>query len=282
MTGVQTCALPIYYLGSPSLFLWLLHHLRHFRLVVSLHGGDVDGEPYRNRFNHWLFRAVLARAYRVTACSQALLDQALTLAPEIASKVKVIHNGVDVGLFATAPPYQHLRPYLLAVGQLEWHKGFDLLISAFAHVAKEFQTIDLLIVGEGSEHLALQAQIQAEGLGKQVHLLGAMGREQVASLMRSCMAMVIPSRREPFGIVALEARAAGKPIIATRVGGLPEALQGSSAMLVEHDDVLELQHALRLLLSGDEATLQVVSQLPKEFEWCKVSKTYLEVYGLRS
>jgi len=141
----------LHYLGSPAFFLLVLHYLLHFRLVVSLHGGDVDGEPYQSRFNRWLFEALLDRATKVTACSQVLLDHALGLAPRILPKSSVIHNGVNTQLFESAKIYDHTRPYLFAVGQLSQHKGFDTLITAFAHISKDVQELDLLIAGDGPE-----------------------------------------------------------------------------------------------------------------------------------
>ncbi|MBC7262132.1 MAG: glycosyltransferase, partial [Chloroflexi bacterium] len=219
-------AVNLHYLGVPGFFVCILHRLFRFRLVVSLHGGDVDGEPHRSRFNCWLFRAVLARADAVTACSRALLDQALQLAPDIAPKARVIHNGVDVELFVTARPCPHPRPYFLAVGQLLRHKGFDDLIAAYARAQADLAGFDVLIAGDGPERQSLEAQAVAEKLNGRVHFLGAVTREQVASLMRGAAVIVIPSRREPFGIVALEAMASGRPIIATPVGGLVEALEG--------------------------------------------------------
>ena len=264
----------LHYLGSPGFFLWLLQPLLRFRLVVSLHGGDVDGEPFQSKFNRWLFHVVLRRAHKVTACSRALLDQAVALEPQIASKSQVIHNGVDVDLFANAQPSAHQRLYLLAVGQLERHKGFDVLVSAFARVSLDCPNLDLLIAGNGSQRAALETQIQAAKLNEHVKLLGAVDRAQVASLMRGSLAVVIPSRREPFGIVGLEAMAAGKRIIATRVGGLIEALDGALVTWIGMDDVHGLADALESQL---RAGAGIEQKRPAVRDWTIVADEYSRV-----
>lgn len=238
----------LHYLGAPSLFIWLLHRLFGFSLVVSLHGGDVDGEPHRSRFNLWLFRAVLACADAVTTCSDVLLEQTLKLAPEVKPRAQTIHNGVDAELFAAAEPYHHPRPYILAVGQLVPHKGFDTVISAFARAQPTLKAIDLLIAGDGPERQSLDAQVVKEKMSEQIHFLGVMTHEEVASLMRGAAVIVIPSRREPFGIVGLEALASGRPVIATRVGGLIEALEAAEVHWIRANDPTSLQQGLCQLL----------------------------------
>ena len=274
----------LHYLGSPALFLWILHHVSRFRLVISFHGGDVDGEPYLTRFNRWLFQALSGRADRVTSCSQVLLEQASTLVPEISSKALVIHNGVDVELFMNSAPYRHTRPYLLGVGQLAYHKGFDVLVSAFAKIKQSFSGVDLLIAGHGQQRPALLTQIQTEGLSGRAHLLGAVSQEQVAALMQGCLCVVIPSRREPFGIVALEAMVTGKSIIAARVGGLVEVLAGAELLWISPDDSASLAEALMQALNGrvnSEATLEKNRLKASDYSWSKVCENYLDVLAVR-
>lgn len=268
----------LHYLGSPSLFVWILHLLFRFPLVVSLQGGDVDAEPYRSRFNRWLFRAVLARADAVTACSRALLDQALQLVPDIASKACVIHNGVDAELFATAEPYSHPKPYILAVGQLLRHKGFDDLITAYAQAQPFLAHLDVLIAGDGPERQSLQAQVVANKLNDQVHFLGAVTREQVASLMRGAAVIVIPSRREPFGIVALEAMASGRPVVATPVGGLVEALEGAKVSWIEPGDPKSLQLALCQLARQAIADNPVNQAIAAKRDWKVQGDSFIHLF----
>ena len=273
----------VQYLGIPAFFVWIVQGLLRFRLVVSLHGGDVDSEPYKNRFNRWLFNAVLRRADHITACSKTLLDLALTLAPSVKTKAQVIHNGVDVMEFINAMPYRYPRDYVVGIGQLVKHKGFDVLIAAFAQICATWPAVDLLLAGSGPENEALQQQIHTAQLDSRIHLLGTVDHNQVASLMRGSRAIVIPSRREPFGIVGLEAMAAGRPIIASRVDGLAEALKGAEVNWFTSDDLSDLAQKLTGVLkqsAAGDATHNANQTSVQNQSWHSVAERYLAVYGL--
>lgn len=272
----------LHYLGPAGFFLLCVNSMIGRRLVVSLHGGDVDGEPRKNRFNRWLFRTVLQKADAITVCSQSLLNRATELLPEIQNKAHVVHNGVNLEVFAAARPYKHENTYIFAVGQLEIHKGFDLLIDAFARIASKVPTLDLLIAGDGSQMTELCEQVKREHLSGRVKMLGSVGREEVASFMCGSQTIVIPSRRESFGIVALEARASGRPIIACRVGGLVEALERANVFWFSPGDVQSLECALLRCLSQTRSSSDNYSDratLEQQYSWNAVADRYLSTYN---
>lgn len=206
------------------------------RLVVSLHGHDIervimdDSGSNGNRLRRLRdqssainrLRSILLEADAVTACSRYLLDKAIQFEPSIAGKGRVIQNGIDPMRFRNKTAYVCSRPYILALGRLVRAKGFDMLLDAFAQTASEETA--LIIAGEGEERVALENQARQLGLEERVHFFGSANQEEAVSLLNGCLLVVIPSRSESFGIVALEALAAGKPILATRVGGLRELL----------------------------------------------------------
>src|SRR5216683_3625552 len=125
----------LHYLGAPAVFLSALHRLKRFPWVITLHGGDVDGEPHVSPQGMRLFKRSTKQAEIVTSCSRDLATQAIALSPSIERKLRVIHNGVDAQAFARAQHYEHPKPYVAAVGQLVEHKGFDLLVDSFGDVA---------------------------------------------------------------------------------------------------------------------------------------------------
>ncbi len=272
----------IHYLGSPSLFVLALHSMQHCSLVVSIHGGDVDGETLKNRFNRWVFCAMIRRAAVVTSCSDFLAQQAGLIAPALKTKCVVIRNGVNIELFSTAAAHKQDRPYVFCVGQLETHKGFDLAISAFGQLQHDFPDVELLIGGTGSQATALASESLKLGLGSRVKLLGKLDQARIASLMRGSKAVIIPSHHESLGIVALEARSAMATIIASRVGGLLEALDGYPVMWVEPHSVVELRRAIVSLLSGcstdpPSSAQQSVRRTPV-LSWAQTAEMYLKIY----
>ena len=192
--------------------------------IISLHGGDVDGEPLLGKANKARFSRLSQSANGLTACSNFLSAQAQALEPALQGKIDVIYNGVDTELFARAKPYPADHPYILGVGQLSLHKGFDLLIEAYAKIAGSYPQVQLYIAGDGQKRFALELLIRQKELIERVRLLGKVDETTVTALMAGCLFIAMPSRREPFGIVALEGMAAGKPVLAAHVGGLPEFL----------------------------------------------------------
>jgi len=190
--------------------------------VISLHGGDVDGEPLQNIPKRQRFMRVSQQADCITACSQSLADQAVDLNPSLVEKIRVVHNGVDVERFSQIGFVDQKEPYIFAVGQLVRHKGLDMLVKAFAAVCQQFPEISLRIAGSGPEQENLSKLITSLGMERNIILLGSQPEEDVARLMCGSIFVAVPSRREPFGIVALEAMAAGKNLLVTPVGGIPE------------------------------------------------------------
>lgn len=234
----------LHFVGAPALFLLIARWLVHFRYVVSLHGDDVEGLPRGSWFDRWVFRATLRRADAVTACSRYLLEEARALEPSIATKARVIHNGVDLGSQVEGPN----RTTILAVGRLMPKKGFDVLVSAFAAMDTEQRPASLCLIGDGPERDSLKSLAHDLGLNGFVAFLGSQSHERSLSAIGASSVVAIPSRQEPFGMVALEAMAAGKPVVATCVGGLPEVLEGADALLVPPDNPIALAQAIMTVL----------------------------------
>lgn len=138
-----------------------------------------------------------------------------------------------------------------SVGRLVCIKGYDLLLRAFAPLAREFPRVGLALIGDGSEEVALRALCLELGIGEQVAFCG--WRTDARNLLRAFDVCVFPSRAEGFGLAIAEAMAAGRPVIAAQVGGVPELVE-QDALLVPPDDEHALTLALRRL--HDDAALR--------------------------
>lgn len=248
--------------------------------VISLHGGDVDGEPLQNEQKRRRFCRLTQQAKYVTSCSGNLMDQALLVAPHLEQKVKTIHNGVDIKRFENSKQRKEGFPYIFALGQLVWHKGFDILIEAFSIIADDHPEIRLLIAGEGESRKDLTLLIAEKHLEDRVSLLGRVDEERAAHLMAGCLFLAMPSRREPFGIVALEGMAAGKMVLASPVGGVPEFLPVPPNRFVQ-SSVDDWSKALAegitdvkngILMGGENI------QAAEKHSWSAVAEEYLAVY----
>ncbi len=260
-------------------------------LTVSLHGSDVFVAERVAPVRALASRA-LAASGSVTACSEDLRRRAHALgAPPARSHL--VPYGVDVEAFSPAAATDGARGRLgvpedgflvVAVGRLVAKKGFDTLLEAVARTGG----VRVLIAGEGDLRDSLAAQ--AQRLGVRLHLPGALDRRTVAAALAAADMVVVPSVVDAAGNVdglpnaLLEALAAGRPVIASRVAGIPDVVEdGRNGLLVPPADAEALTAALRRLLRepetrqrlGDEARHLATTRL----SWDEVGRRFEECYA---
>jgi glycosyltransferase involved in cell wall biosynthesis len=224
-------------------------------LVVTTHGErtmDATQIYQRSAFLNRVLRDLLAKADHITAVSRHTLDDMEEYwGKPFGSKASVIYNGIDPSDFETGTPHAAGAPYIMGIGRLVAQKGFDILIRAFAQA--NIAGWKLLIAGEGGERAALEGLIRGLGLEGRAELIGRADRAMAVGLFLGCEYFVLPSRMEPLGIVNLEAMAAGKAIIASDVGGVPEIVSaGETGLLVPSEDVDALAIAMVKLASDPD------------------------------
>jgi glycosyltransferase involved in cell wall biosynthesis len=200
--------------------------------VLTAHGRDV-----RN-LSSAAIRAATGRALHgasaLIAVSEYLADElrksGLRLPP-----VEVANMGVDLNRFTIADSVQARRrlgldsgePLVLAVGGLSARKNPLGLLQAFVRVRQEFPGARLAFVGDGPQAGAVRAGVRRLNLNDAVLLAGVVEHAEVATWMAACNVLALPSLVEPLGVVALEALASGRGVIATRVGGAAEVVPAS-------------------------------------------------------
>ncbi len=235
---------------------------------------------------NWTLRTLLARADYVTACSEQTLDDAKQFSGlKLDGKSRAVYNGIALDEFqASSPPYAHARPFILGIGRVVPQKGFDVLLDAYALLAQARPDApDLIIAGDGPERERLQAQVSDLGLTGRVHLIGRADRATAVALFKGCAIFVLPSRQEPQGIVNLEAMICGKPVVAARVGGVPEVvLDGETGLLVPGEDAPAFARALEALLA-DPARAHALGEAGRaraeaRFTWARIADQYFDIY----
>jgi glycosyltransferase involved in cell wall biosynthesis len=142
------------------------------------------------------------------------------------------------------------RNGLLFVGRLVSVKGADLAVEALHRLRKRGVDTTLTICGDGPERDVLESQVEQAGLAEAVTFKGWTDPDELATHYRHAELLLVPSRYEPFGIVALEAIASGCPVVAAETGGLPEAV-GDCGILVDPDDPEGLANAAERALRLD-------------------------------
>ncbi|MBY6060269.1 glycosyltransferase family 4 protein [Microbacterium esteraromaticum] len=271
--------LHVHCFGPNGIYAEALHRQRHTPLIVTSHGetmGDDNGVYARSALLRGRLRSTIASAYAVTAPSRYVLND---LRSEYGLHAGiVVPNGVDLDVQPADVP--KTGDYYFAVGRLGHVKGFDLLIDAFPRLQNE--GVRLIIGGDGPERSALQRQAEAAGTAERVSFTGRLSPDQVDGYMRRAVAVVVPSRSEAFGIVALEAWRAGAPLVMTSRGGAAEFVtDGEDGVLVDPTDAEALSEALaqvgndpkladRLRANGSERV--------QDFTWPAVVSQYLRLY----
>jgi glycosyltransferase involved in cell wall biosynthesis len=250
----------------------------HTELQLTIHGAE-----------WWL----VYEAWRVIACSHHMAWEVQTYFHAPAEKIDVVPNGIA--------PYSngHLsqddlvecrsrygtsgRQIVFAVGRLVYEKGFHLLIEAVPHILAEFPDTQFVIAGRGPEALHLAQQASRLGVADSVTFPGYISDKERDCLYRVAACAVFPSLYEPFGIVALEAMAAGCPVVVSEVGGLREVVHhGKTGITVYPDDVRSIAWGVLRVLRHPvlaEARAHKARQMVQlVFNWDRIAAQTISVY----
>jgi len=243
----------LHFPSTDMFYFAICRRLLGIRLVTSIHGADVfpEGRP-RDRFSVGM-EFLLASSDCIVAPSKAYLFDFINLFPKHKQKGYYIHNGVNITELSSNIKTQKDRyesKYLLCIAAHKEKKGIDVLIRAFSQIAEYDTSIQLFLIGDGPLRQQNEELTQSLGIQNRVKFFGERGRSEVIPLLQGCEILILPSRSEPFGIVIAEAMACKKPVVATKVGGIPEIIEdGKSGVLVEPDNQDALSSAICHILN---------------------------------
>lgn len=216
--------------------------------VITLHDFTSITMPGRHRlrtilsFNLFIGRSLM-NATRIAAVSRAVADEAMRGFGVPHSLIEIVPNGVDEFFSPGEDPEDD---YILFVGTLEPRKGLDDLLAVWQTLSPQPPLV--ICGGEGWGSWERGHLDRTEG--RAPRFTGYVDRDELRTLYRRARAFVYPSRSEGFGIPPLEAMACGAPVIATRVGAIPEYGEGA-ALLIEPGDREALRDALQRVLRDD-------------------------------
>ncbi len=225
---------------------------------------------------HWIERAGTRTHRRLVAVSQGTAEKLRGLNPR--ARVDVIGNGIDPALFEATPRLGH---DVVFVGRLELQgKGLDLLLQAWAAVCGEIEG-DLLIAGGGVEEERVRRYAAQLGVTDRVRFLGWVSGAEKVELLAQARLVVVPSRHETFGMVALEALATATPVVIFDIPCLREVVPPGVGWTVPAFDVGALASRLVEVLADPEALTAAGAQgreLARGFDWDALAAAQLAVY----
>lgn len=254
-------------------------------LITTIHATEYG--RHRGLHNH-LQHAIhgeeaklVAIADRVICCSRYMEKEINGLFQLNEGKLKLIPNAVKpIKLISRAKDGYNI----LFVGRLVGEKGVQILLEAFARLLQLYPQAKLVIAGDGPYADSLKALTAELGIGDSTEFAGFVSEKVRNQLLARSNAAVFPSLYEPFGIVALEAMAAGVPVIVSRTGGLAEVVEdGVTGLSFNPGDVEDLLRCLVLLFQNPEMAAELSrrgqKRVNEHYTWESVARQTLELYG---
>jgi glycogen synthase len=250
------------------------------------HGGQLPlGHPTDiNSIEWWL----AFQAHRLIAPTKFIVEQLITGFELDAEHVVHIPNGIDPALWrpvgASVALEREREPLVVSWGRVQYEKGFQVLARAMHALRGRVPEVHSVIAGRGSYLPELQTQVDVEGVSDLITLTGFVPDAELRRLLHRAGCVVIPSLYEPFGIVALEALAAGAPLIVARTGGLAELVVGTHAgVTFEPGNPDDLADAIEQVLTNDElATILVANArdlVERKYAWGAIARATADAYG---
>jgi len=275
--------------GHGSQDTWALALARRlFRLPTPLLLTRHNTKRVRFHFgNRWLYRRGIDRLVVVSAAALENYRRFFNAGILSASEIRIIHSCIDLDRFAREPRPEKIRnelgagrdaPLVGLVGRVSRDKGHWVLLEAIPEVVKEFP--EALFVFAGSVEgmgPAIRESIQRKGLENFVRVLGF--REDVVDITAALDVSVLPSLgTDSSPAVVKEALYLGKPVVASRLAGLPEILEDGAGILVSPGDADDLARAIVTLLRERRRGAPAKDKFPERFTPGFMCSAYLEVY----
>ena len=263
-------------------------------LVVTYHadapesGGSTLRNGLQRFYNQYLLPRVLEEAEVIITTSESYVEDSPHLVRH-REKIRVLPNGINLEEFQTTLTKKECREKLglpedkvitLFFGNLVPYKGPEVLLKAFKKIREDYEEVMLLYVGRGP----LEEELKRRAQGMDVKFAGYIPDQEKPYYYQAADIFSLPSvnRAEAFGIVNLEAMASGLPIVASRLGGIPDIVrEGENGLLFQPGNVEELARALRFLLDNPDERVRMGRagrQLAEDYSWREVARKTELIY----
>jgi glycogen(starch) synthase len=284
---------------------WLVAHTAHtltehlrLPLVTTIHATEAgrhqgwlpeDLNKAIHSVEYWLTQ----ESTRVIACSGYMRDEITNLFDLPAPRIDVVPNGVDDRAWHAKPRavasarrrYAGTGPLVGYAGRLVYEKGVQHLVHAVPQLRRRHPDLRVVIAGDGPYRAELQAEADRLRLDGTVRFVGFLNETQLPAVLGATDATVVPSLYEPFGMVALEAAAAGAPLAVAATGGLAEIVEpGVTGVTFRHGDTDALAGAVGSLLADEIFARRVAREarcrVTERYGWATIAARTAAVYAV--
>jgi len=261
--------------------------------VCTMHGSDINLYPGYGRISLAMTKKVIFGADQMISVSNFLKIKAEAIArPK--NSIKVVYNGCDQKEFVFDLRSRILKRrelnipvesrVLIFTGGLQKTKGIFELLGSFSSLFKQFSQAHLIIVGNGNDVKRVMKILSMEDMKNNVHLVGRQPYNKIPCFLSAGDIFVLPSYSEGLPVSVIEAMACSRPVIATRVGGIPEIVKDKeTGMLVEPENVESLTKAILYLINNEQECAKMGSSgrkiVESGFSWEKSAERLTAVYA---
>ncbi len=256
-----------------------------------------EHDPFElSKIKNFFKKGTLKKTQKIITVSEENSKVLKKLYPEHAQKISVIHNGIDTDWWQSQilrfTPEQRLEIkekifhakqdtlIITTVAELHERKGLKYAIQGIKPITNKYPNIKLVIIGTGKQEKELRTLVKKLGLEKNVTLTGK--QKQIPRLLKASDIFLLPSVREAFGFVNLEAMICELPIVASAVGGIPEIVNLKNGILVKSQNVDAITQALIKMIESEQLRHILANEgkkrVLKEFTAKIMAKKYEEIY----
>ncbi|OIK16632.1 glycoside hydrolase [Bacillus sp. MUM 116] len=223
---------------------------------------------------------LITEANQVIVCSEYMVEEVTAIFDTAAEKLAIIPNGVDLTTSrdeeVDLPEFLHDQKYIFSMGRIVKEKGFETMIEAAAMVKKQRLDYFFVIAGKGPMLETYRKKIKERQLEDKITFIGFITEQQRNAFIQNCEMVVVPSLYEPFGIVALESMALGKPTIVSKTGGLKGIVKHlQTGMLMNPGDAESLLEQISFLFIHPEKSAEIAIQgqqvMKNLYSWKRVA-----------
>ncbi|SDX03383.1 Glycosyltransferase involved in cell wall bisynthesis [Ruegeria halocynthiae] len=179
------------------------------------------------------------------------------------NKIYLVRCGINADAFSATPDYPAQQEYV-CVGRLCEAKAQHVLVEAFSEIVAENPEANLILIGDGDQRHLVESTIKRLNLGRNVELAGWRSNQEVLAAIKSARALLLPSLAEGLPVVIMESFALGRPVLTTRINGIPELVDEACGWLADPGNKESLVECLKSLLSKDVDELSSMGQIGRE------------------
>ena len=262
-------------------------------LICSFRGDDINICPKYDQFTHYLTKKVIVESDQITTVSNSLKIVAERIGKP-KKEIQVVYNGCDSKMFSYNTKGRLVirkklrisskKLVIIFVGDLAKYKGIFELLSAFTKLNYKYSNLYLILIGKIPDRTALDKIVSSNYLNNKIYIVGEIPQNEIPYWLSASDIFVFPTYNEGLPNAVMEAMACSLPIIATKVGGIPEVVRdGQNGILIDKKSVISIEHSIEKLINNKNMCKKMGEYgrtiIEEKFTWNNSAKKLIGIYN---